>query len=224
MIQLNLLPDVKIAYIKARAQKRLVILGSFIAAAASLAIFIILFVYVQAVQTKSISDLTKDISKSSTELSSTKDLDKILTVQNQLASLDALHDQKPALDRLPQFIAVTTPEGVRISSLNLDFASSTVLISGKTDKGLSGVNSYIDTLKAAKFITSDDAKNVKIAFNDVVLSSFSKDTDASFSISFSFDPIIFVSTNNVVLSVIDPTAAQPADFVNDNAFSVEGEQ
>lgn len=217
MIQLNLLPDVKVAYIKARGQKRLVILGSTIIASASLVIFILLFSYVHGVQSRSIDNLSTDIQSKSTELSSTKDLNKILTVQNQLQSLDALHNQKPALDRLPQYIATTTPSGVKLSAFNLDFATNGITLSGAAP-GLDGINAYVDTLKAAKFTTKDDAKNLQSAFSDIVLTSFSRgDGEASFAITLIFDPVIFDSQKDVTLSI----NGVPAATENNDAFGIK---
>lgn len=50
MIQFNLLPDVKIAYIKAQRQKRIVIFASIVASAAATALFVLLFSYANLVQ------------------------------------------------------------------------------------------------------------------------------------------------------------------------------
>lgn len=227
MIQLNLLPDVKIAFIKARAQKRLVILFSTIIAAAALAICILLFTYVNVVQKKSSSDLSKDITSNSNELTSTKDLNKILTVQNQLMSLDGLHNQKPATDRLAGYIAKTTSQGISINQFDIDFAAKTVTVSGRASN-LEEVNRYVDSLKATVFLTKENEKDSPTpAFTDVVLSSFARsDTDTSFTVNFAYDEIIFDANKNVAISVggVPVFEGAPADSSSDAASSFEGEQ
>ena len=225
MIQLNLLPDVKIAYIKARAQKRLVILGSFVIGGATLAVFVLLFVYVHVVQTTSSNNLSNDIHSNARELTGTKDLNKILTVQNQLGSLDAIHDQKPSTERLAQYIAKTTPDSVKISQFEVDFAAKTITSTGKTGT-LDQVNKYVDTLKTATYTTKTNKKPTK-AFSDVVLASFSRgDQDTSFTVKFNFDSEIFNSKQEITLSVTtqNTDGSTSTDKTNDNAFDSGGTQ
>src|SRR5690349_4497120 len=96
MIQFNLLPDVKLQYIKTRRTKRLTMIISVISAAACLTLLILMFVSVKVVQKKHINDLSKDIKSQVKTLNNVQDLNKILTVQNQLNSLPDLHQNKPA--------------------------------------------------------------------------------------------------------------------------------
>ena len=95
MIQFNLLPDVKLEYVKAQRTKSTVISASFIAAGSAFAIFLLLFLIVNVVQRKSTSDLNKDIKKYHSQLTSTPDLAKIVTIQSQLKALPGLHEAKP---------------------------------------------------------------------------------------------------------------------------------
>src|SRR5215467_2991209 len=100
MIQFNLLPDVKIQYLKAQRQKHLVVFISTIAIIAAIALFAFLVTFVDVLQKKNLSDLNADIQTNSNQLKSTPDLSKILTVQNQLKALPGLHDQKAVATRL----------------------------------------------------------------------------------------------------------------------------
>jgi len=222
MIQLNLLPDVKQEYIKAERSRRLVLTICIIVAAASVALLILLF-SVDRLQKKHISDLTKDIKTRSTELQQKPQINKILTVQNQLNSLTALHDGKPAVSRVAQYLNQTTPTQVDISSLNIDFTALTITITGSADS-LSSVNKYIDTLKFTTYTTDQNSKSTK-AFSNVVLSSFGLGTEtatpgskpASYSITMSYDNNIFDSTQKIELSVPSLTTTrasvdQPTDL------------
>jgi Tfp pilus assembly protein PilN len=201
MIQFNLLPDIKIQYLKARRQKHLVLLGSVVVIIASVAVLAILISVVFGVQKKSISDLSSDIDTASAQLEATRDLDKMLTVQNQLKSLAALHDAKPVASRLFGYITQATPTAASISKLNTDFALKTMSISGSADT-LQTVNTFADTLKFTTYHTATQADSEKQAFTNVVLSSFGRDSKgATYTITLAFDPIIFSELEDVTLTV-----------------------
>src|SRR5581483_3376261 len=109
MVQFNLLPDVKLEYVKTQRTKRLLTVVSLIASLASIAILLASVVTVDVVQKKSLNDENNDISRYSAQLRSVPNLNKILTVQNQLSTLTSLHDQKPVTSRLFNYIAEVTP-------------------------------------------------------------------------------------------------------------------
>ena len=150
MIQFNLLPDVKIEYIKSLRLKRSVMMVASIVSAASLGLFIIMFLGVAVFQKQHLDDLSSDIDTKSKELREIKDLDSILTIQNQLTSLTALHDKKMVASRLPEFLQVVTPPNVTIANITVDFVTMKLSVSGETDK-ISTVNTYVDTLKFASY-------------------------------------------------------------------------
>lgn len=201
MIQFNLLPDIKIQYLRARRQKHLVVLSSTITIIASVAVMVALISIVFVVQKKSISDLSKDITVASKELQDTKDLTKMLTVQNQLKALPSLHEAKPVASRIFSYLNQSTPTSASISRLQVDYALQTVTISGSAAT-LVDVNTYADTLKFTTYHTESAPKEEKPAFSSVVLSSFGRDTKgATYTITFTFDPLIFSQTEEVELTV-----------------------
>jgi len=208
MIQFNLLPDVKLEFIKARRLKRLVLLSSVGLSALSLFILILVLVSVDVVQKKSLSDLNKDIKSNTQQLKNTPNLDKILTVQNQLNTLTSLHDQKVVSSRLFTYISQITPAGVTISSLNVDFVQNTMTMTGAAPD-LVAVNRFIDTIKATQYTTDSNNTPTK-AFSSVVLNSFSRGEvggTATYGTNFSFDPAIFSNTQKVSLTVPSGTVS-----------------
>jgi hypothetical protein len=208
MIQFNLLPDVKKQYIKTQRTKRLVIGVSFIASAAALFIFLVLLVSVYAVQKKSISDLNNNIQADTTKLQDTSNVSSILTVQSQLNSLPALNAQKPAASRLFGYLSQLTPQQVTISDLRADFTQNTITISGNAPS-LDLVNTFIDGLKFTTYNVQGQP-NTKPAFSAVVLAAFSRNSQAAtYSITATFDPIIFNNAYSVTLSVGGQSQASP---------------
>jgi hypothetical protein len=202
MIQFNLLPDVKLEYIKTERVKQLVITLSFLASAAALALLIILVLTVDVWQKKSLHDVSADIKTTSNQLESTPDLSKILTVQNQLGQLKGLHDQKYVDSRLFGFLSQVTPTQATISNITTDNTQNTMTISGDAPS-LDVVNTFVDGLKFTKYSVTGTADS-KNAFSNVVLSTFGRSNQgATYTITLAFDPVIFSNANKVTLNVPD---------------------
>lgn len=200
MIQFNLLPDVKLEYIKTQRTKHFVVSVSLLAAAASLVVFAVLVLTVDVWQRKTINDYSNDIKTASDELRSTPDLNKILTVQSQLGSLSSLHEDKLATSRLFGYLSQVTPTNATINNMTADFTASTLSISGNAPS-LDVVNTFTDGLKFTKYQQAG-ATDKTDAFSAVVLSSFGRTSSgASYTITLTFDPLIFSNANDVKLLV-----------------------
>lgn len=200
MVQFNLLPSVKLEYIKATRTKRMVTTIAVVASLVALSVLALLFVNVNVLQKRHISNLTNDIDQKVSELEETKDLDKILTVQNQLSVLTNLHEQKPAVQRVLPFLSKVTPQQATISDTTVSFDEDTIAVNGSADS-LATVNKFVDTLKFTKYKEGDDGEEIP-AFSEVVLTSFSvSPTEATFKIDFKFDPTIFDNTKQIELVV-----------------------
>lgn len=200
MIQFNLLPDIKIQYLKAKRQQHVVVVVSVLASLIALAIFIVLLTTVFVLQKKNLNDLNKDIKTASNQLYSIKNLDKILTVQNQLGVLTDLHTKKVVSSRLLDYLKQLTPADASISKVTVDYAEETMVISGSAGN-LTTVNTYTDTLKFTKYTTAQDNEE-KNAFSEVVLQSFTRDSKSTtYAIAFKFDPLIFSNQEEIKLKV-----------------------
>lgn len=198
MIQFNLLPDVKLEYIKTQRNKRLVFTVAAIVTAVSLLILIVLTVLVFGFQRKYIADLTSDIKTQSSNLQGTGELDKVLTIQNQLNSLTGLHQQKEDASRIIPFIQKITPANVSIASLDVNYTTPAMTISG-TAPNLAAVNTFVDTLKFTN-VTYGETKAK--AFSQVVLSGFGSSEDgATYSITLAYDAAMFKVINQVNLEI-----------------------
>jgi uncharacterized membrane protein len=180
--------------------RRTVLSVAVLASLISVALLVLLLV-VDGLQKKHLSDLSSDIAKESQQLEQKPQIDKILTVQNQLQSLTALHDSKPAVSRLFTYLNQVTPANVNITNLAVDYTANTMTITG-TSNALSSVNKYIDTLK---FTTYSNGANTSKAFSNVVLSTFgvsaSSGNQTTYSLTLGYDPAIFNITQDIALSV-----------------------
>jgi hypothetical protein len=200
MIQFNLLPDVKLAYIKSQRTKKTVITSSIISIVVALGVLLLLILAVYVYQSLSLKSTTDEITKLSSQLTNTDDLNKMLTVQNQLKSLTGLHDQKQDAKRVPEIINQLTPTQVTISDMIVNYEESKMTINGAAPS-LDLVNKFVDTLKFTDY-KSDTMSEEARAFKDVVLTSFGRqDDEATFSIQLSFDPGLFAINQNAQLTV-----------------------
>jgi Tfp pilus assembly protein PilN len=230
MIQFNLLPDVKLEFIKAQRMRRLVLGISILVSTVSVVVLVLLL-SVDGLQKKHLSDLNNAIASETGTLQRQPNINTILTVQNQLESLTQLHNSKPAADRLFDYLNELTPAPIAITNFTADYDADTMTITGTADT-LSSVNQYVDTLKLTTYTVSNSS-TAKPAFSNVVLSAFGYDTNptnpseaATFTITFSYDKSIFDITKNISLSVpTTTTRAQlqdPTDLFK--ASSSEGTQ
>lgn len=202
MTQLNLLPDVKLEYLRTTRTKRLVIGISIVVAAASVITLLLLVSIVFVFQKTNLNDLNKDIKESNQKLSSIQDLDKVLTVQTQLGALPGLHSSKPVAGRLFGYLTQITPTKASITQLNVDYDQHTMIITGSADS-LDTVNTFVDTLKFTTYqkVGSADTSTPK-AFSDVVLGQFARNNGgATFTINLNYDETIYNSANQITLSV-----------------------
>ncbi len=211
MVQFNLLPDIKLEYVKAQRTKYLMTFAAFVVGAVSIAVLLFALFFVNVVQRKSLSDLNTDIKAYSKQLKSVNDLSKILTVQNQLSTLTSLHDKEPVATRLFGYLTQITPAQASLTKLSVDFTQNTMSISG-TAPNLDTVRVYADALKSATYMVDGSEKNTKV-FNQVVLSQFGRDDKgATFTITMNFDPVIFDATKDAKLSVSSTTGADETNL------------
>ncbi len=206
MIQLNLLPDVKLQYIKAQRSRRLVFTIAFISSSVSLAILVLMLLG-GFVQKKHLGDLNHDIAAGTSQLQHKPNINQILTVQNQLKSLTKLHSGKSAANRLFDYLNDVTQTQVSITTFTIDFTTQVVSITGTAD-ALSSVNTYINTLKTTTY-TTETSSTAVAAFSDVVLTNFaltsgqqsSNNQPATFTITLANDKNIFDITQKPKLIV-----------------------
>lgn len=199
MIQFNLLPEVKKDYIKAKRTKQVIIGLSSIVSIASIVVVLLLLSFVHVVQKGHIDDLSEDIKTEISSLNSIEDLNKTLTVQNQITTLPELHQKKPLTSRVFQYLNQTTPITVKIRSVALNIESNSMTISGSADS-LASINQYADTLKFAKY---------KVVGTDELLTPFTNvntelsrgEETATYTVKFEYSPDLFDNTLEIELII-----------------------
>lgn len=210
MIEFNLIPDVKINFLKARRLKRLVIGISVTVSAVSFTIFLLLLLFVKVVQGVAIHSLNNKIASNTKILQDNKNLNDVLTIQNQLNTLSSIENADPNPNYLAGYLAELLPSKATISDLQVSFSGNTVAMTGNANN-LVTVNKLVDTLKFTNFTLN--SKNEGSAFSGVTLSAFSVNqsntgTQAQYTINFNFNPQIFQSFANIKLNVPKETTTR----------------
>jgi hypothetical protein len=140
-----------------------------------------------------------------------------LTIQNQLSSIQNLHQAKHKMSRIYTYLPQITPAHVCISQLSLDAVSANLSIQGTSDSQKS-INTFVDTLKFTKFKVKGDATASKDAFPSVVENQFGINTSATtkngsnatcqgvaapagYQLSVKFEPELFATASDVQLVV-----------------------
>jgi hypothetical protein len=241
MIQFNLLPDVKQQYIKTVYRRRMVTVASMLVSGGFILIFVLMFLFVRVNQARHLEHLDNDITAGVSKLQENKDLNKILTVQNQLSSLPALHDKKVMTSRIFTYLQQLTPTKASVSDVDIDVVNKVINIKGSSDN-LATINKFIDTIKFTNFKLDGDSPVEGKAFSGVVLKNFNIGSEVAggttqqvtYEISFSYDETIFKSTakpgaptvNSVRLTVpkiitTRSSTQQPADLFIENKTDQE---
>lgn len=167
--------------------------------AGALGVFGLVAGYVYGVQGAQITSVNKEIEKVNNSINNKNrqvdDFNKVLTVQNQLLSLDTLHADKPVTSRLFEYLSKLTPAQVTISNINVSYdEGNSLTLQGSTDT-IETINRFVDTLKFTTFTTTAEGSEPKPVFTDVVLGSFARDKQgASYTVRMIYDPIIFQSS------------------------------
>lgn len=211
MIQLNLLPDLKKEFLKAQKTKGFVIGISILITLGAAAVSALLFVYVTFVQQLQTNIVTGDIEKKAAELKAVPDVNKYLSIQNQLASLDALHSQKGQYSRLFSFMTSLNPgapNNISLSTLQLSTLDKAVVFNGST-ASFESLNVFVDTLKNAqvKYKPAGQAEAVQEPmFSQVLVQSSS---------------LARLNNNSVVTFVVRATYLDPVFAITNTDVTVE---
>lgn len=136
MIQINLVPDVKLELIKAQRHRNAVVSVSVISMIAAVVVVVLLGLVIGAqVVTRNI--VTGNIEKADEKFRSIQDIEKTVTVKNQLESIQSTHDQKAMTSRIFDLLAEASAKGtdnsVSLNSFTIDTETQTISLLAQTD-------------------------------------------------------------------------------------------
>lgn len=167
MIEINLIPDVKQELLKAQRFRAVVISSAIVTGIVAIGAIVLLLVYIYGVQSLRHYSLDETIKTESTKLSKVEDLSKILTIQNQLATMKELSANKKIDSRIFDVLTAVVPpapNAVQLSSVNVDNETSTITLEGQT-RAFDSMEVFKKTLDSAVIVYTQDGeeKTVKLA-------------------------------------------------------------
>lgn len=219
MIELNLLPDVKKEFIRAQRTRNTVIAAMIMATIAAGAITFLLVSFVWVVQPVYKKHQTGEIEKNTKVLKDIKDIDKYLTVQNQLNNIQGLHDEKANYSRLFGFLQQlnpAVPNNIALSSANVIEVDKMIELEG-TARNFQAVNIFQNTLENAKLSYKDGDEDRDLDLFDTVTLSQAALSDnngtvlANFKFILTYNPEVFASEINSPVVTVPNLITSDAD-------------
>ncbi len=213
MIEINLLPDVKLEFIKAQKIRAKVIFSSLIIGITSVAIVAGLAVYVFAFQTVRDAVADGEIKDKTAKLNQVEDLPKILTIQNQLSKISDLNSKKKIDSRIFDLLKVIippSPNNIQISDLVINPENTTITINGQAKNSYEALEMFKKIIEGAKVQYMDlDNKSNEIALASAINtgnSSYGEDSSGQkvlrFTLAFTYAPELFSQqTKNTVVKI-----------------------
>jgi len=221
-IQLNLLPDVKKEYLKSQKTKALVISTCILVTLGAVAVSALLFLYVTFGQELQMGLIGNDIKSKTSDLNNVKDLNKYLTIQNQLAALPDLHDQKGIYSRLFGFLPIlnpSAPNNLKLSTLQLAATETdqSIVFTGTTAT-FESLNIFVDTLNNALVTYQQPNATGKTStkiFTAVIVQSSSLSEannvkSVAFTIRTNYNPAVFDARNTGMTASVPNIVTTPS--------------
>lgn len=215
MVQFNLLPDVKKEYIKTKRTRKIIASFSFLITSVFIGVTVLLFLFVRFAQTKNIDDLTNDIKSETSQIQAQEDVSRKLTVQNQLTILTPLHEGKPEVSRVFDYVRFYSPDTAELSELTVDTTDNVMTISGNIST-LAEANRLVDNIKSVTYATYNPSEDKPEAVNEqaytITEASVSSDGEqARFEVEYEFNPDIFDNTLEVIMRLLDKEIVTSAE-------------
>ncbi|MGH7218580.1 MAG: hypothetical protein ACREGE_04020 [Candidatus Microsaccharimonas sp.] len=167
MIEINLVPDVKQELLRAQSMRAAVISGAILTSIIAGAVVVLLALYVYGVQTVRSGLVSDEIKTQYKTLSEVKDLSKVLTIQNQLAKMSELNDNKKIDSRIFSVVSAVVPPApneVQISQIDINSADGIISFEGQT-RAYDSMEVFKKTLDSAIVVYQEDGQEqtVKLA-------------------------------------------------------------
>lgn len=221
MIEINLVPDVKQELLHAQRVRLSVITISIIVGIAAIGIVVILGLLL-GVQGARGYLLDNAISSDSQKLASVPDINKTLTIQNQLDKISTIHQSSHVDSRIFNVLtSLASGKGdakIQYSTIAVDTTNDTVTIQAQTPT-FNGLDVFKKTLTATQFrYTSGDStsKQTENLASNIDLSNQTQAQDATgkhvvtFTLSFTYTADL-LSPQSKNAQIVLPTATNATD-------------
>lgn len=184
MIEINLIPDVKLEMLRAQKLRNIAISTSIIAGVAAVAVVVVMSLVIGA--QAAVEGVTAGTIKSEfNKLSNVQGINDRLTLQHQLTKISEMHSNKTLDSRLLDVLGAVNPPApndVKFSKVTLNPTDSTLTIEGSATGGFSATETFrktiLNTTVEGKQIGSDEVTTTPLA-SSVELSDVSYGIDST---------------------------------------------
>lgn len=226
MIEVNLVPDVKRELLKAKVMRNTVMASAVTAGAfAAGAVVVLGLILGGQLALEAINDGT--IKSKTEELRAVEDIDKLVTIQQQLKMINQLSSERQVNSRLFDAIAAvnpTAPNSIKLTSLKLNPEERIITIEGSAENGYTALETFKKMIANTQVkVTAKDQAEVKRPLAENVKAgeaNFGEDADGKkvlrFSFTFTYPEELLARTNG---SVVIETPTSQTD-VTDSRLGV----
>lgn len=213
MIEINLIPQVKRELLKTRSLRNKVISVSILIGGASIAVVVVLAVlFGGQIATEAIQD--GGIKDRADRLTSVEDVNKVVTIQNQLTKITSQHESKKINSRFFDLIAAinpAAPNNVTFSNIKVDPSSRTLTLEGSAESGYTALETLKKTILSTTIKTVKNGDTSEVALTDNIEggeTSFGENTEGKkvlqFSFSFSYPDALTAAVNDGTITIATP--------------------
>lgn len=226
MIELNLLPDVKLEYVHAQKARRRVVGIVTVSSIGAVGLAALFGIYVFIAQPVYGRIVDVGIVDANDKLQKVSGLNNYLTIQQQLDALPSLHNAKPIYSRIISYLPTlnpTAPNSIRINQLAIDSttADGVIIIHGYAPS-YTATTIFESTLKSAQFNykQGDDSESVDL-FSGVVITDTSLGEDANGTKVVNFTATLTVNEHVFAFDSNDATISVPAKDATGSASGAQ---
>lgn len=239
MIQVNLIPDIKRELLRAQQMRRtaisIAIFAGVVAAGVVIALGVIL-----GVQIVHENIARENIKKEYKTLVSVDNIENVLTIQNQLKSIQSYQDKRTIDSRLFDVLGAinpTEPNSVKFSSIKLDPVGQIITIEGTAVNGYAATETFRKTILNTTVESGSGSDLVKVPLATVVTigeTSYGEAADGArvlrFTVSFAYSDGLFdnslksikIVTPTAKVDVTDSKTRVPESLFTEKASAAQG--
>lgn len=239
MIEINLVPDVKQEFIRAKRVRTIVISGAILTGLASVGVVVLLALYLFGVQGVRTALADDNIKKEYETLKQVDDIENTLTIQHQLTKLSDLHNDKNITSRFFDLLVAinpSAPNNVSFSQAHLDAEEGVVRLEGQASNGYNAADALKKTILETSISYRDSNNELQTAklANHVSTPESSYGEDSSgrkvlrFTLIFEYEASFFArSSGNAIIirpdfkDVTDSYLRLPESLFGDRANDQE---
>ncbi len=219
MITLNLLPDIKKEYLKAQRTRNMVVSTSILVSIIAVGLVVLLAMTVYIGQSLVIAQQSNQITENHKKLSAKPEIDKYLSIQNQLAAIDSISTSRSTYARLFDYLQQLNPA----PPYNISLYNFTVEKKTNVMKFVGGapnfetVNNFKNAIENARlsYFVGQDNKEIpffpSVTISEANFSSGNGKAVTAFNFEVTYAPEAFDSQNAYTKLIVPRMVTSDAD-------------